>query len=38
MERLLPVETPWGDDNVRLQDPAGLQVTLFQARELPARP
>jgi catechol 2,3-dioxygenase-like lactoylglutathione lyase family enzyme len=42
MERLLangatlvhpPVETPWGDYNVRLQDPDGLQVTLFQVRE-----
>lgn len=42
MERLLangatlvhpPVETPWGDFNVRLQDPDGLQVTLFQTRE-----
>lgn len=42
MERLLahgatlvhpPVETPWGDYNVRLQDPDGLQITLFQARE-----
>jgi catechol 2,3-dioxygenase-like lactoylglutathione lyase family enzyme len=42
MERLLangatlvhpPVITPWGDYNVRLQDPDGLQVTLFQARE-----
>jgi methylmalonyl-CoA/ethylmalonyl-CoA epimerase len=42
MERLLangatlvhpPVLTPWGDDNVRLQDPDGLQVTLFQARD-----
>lgn len=40
MERLLahgatlvhpPVGTPWGDYNVRLQDPDGLQVTLFQA-------
>jgi methylmalonyl-CoA/ethylmalonyl-CoA epimerase len=40
MERLLangatlvhpPVVTPWGDYNVRLQDPDGLQVTLFQA-------
>ncbi len=39
MERLLaqgatlvhpPVMTPWGDYNVRLQDPDGLQVTLFQ--------
>jgi len=25
-----PVRTPWGDYNVRLQDPNGLQVTLFQ--------
>jgi methylmalonyl-CoA/ethylmalonyl-CoA epimerase len=42
MERLLangatlvhpPVMTPWGDENVRLQDPDGLQVTLFQARD-----
>jgi uncharacterized glyoxalase superfamily protein PhnB len=40
MERLLangatlvhpPVQTPWGDYNVRLQDPEGIQVTLFQA-------
>ena len=40
MERLLskgallvhpPVVTPWGDTVVRLQDPEGLQVTLFQA-------
>jgi len=39
MERLLsngatlvhpPVLTPWGDYNVRLQDPEGMQVTLFQ--------
>lgn len=39
MERLLsngamlvhpPVVTPWGDYNVRLQDPEGMQVTLFQ--------
>lgn len=39
MERLIahgatfvhaPVVTPWGDLNVRLQDPDGLQVTLFQ--------
>jgi catechol 2,3-dioxygenase-like lactoylglutathione lyase family enzyme len=28
-----PVVTPWGDHNVRLQDPDGLQVTLFQAPE-----
>ena len=42
MERLLangatlvhePVLTPWGDYNVRLQDPDGLQVTLFQTAE-----
>src|SRR5690349_12094327 len=40
MERLLangatlvhaPVQTPWGDHNVRLQDPDGMQVTLFQS-------
>ena len=44
MERLLahgatlihePVQTPWGDTNVRLQDPDGLQVTLFQSPEHP---
>lgn len=42
MERLLahgatlvhePVLTPWGDYNVRLQDPDGMQVTLFQSTE-----
>ena len=41
MERLLahgatlvhqPVVTPWGDTNVRLQDPDGMQITLFQAQ------
>ena len=26
-----PVVTPWGDRNVRLQDPDGLQITLFEA-------
>lgn len=40
MERLLvhgailvhpPITTPWGDRNVRLQDPDGMQITLFQA-------
>ena len=40
MERLLahgatlihqPVMTPWGDYNVRLQDPDGIQITLFQS-------
>jgi predicted enzyme related to lactoylglutathione lyase len=25
-----PVLTPWGDMNVRLQDPDGIQITLFQ--------
>jgi catechol 2,3-dioxygenase-like lactoylglutathione lyase family enzyme len=25
-----PVITPWGDSNVRFQDPDGLQITLFQ--------
>ena len=39
MERLLdhgamlvhpPIITPWGDYNVRLQDPDGTQITLFQ--------
>ena len=42
MERLLahgatlvhpPVITPWGDTNVRLQDPDGMQITLFQIPE-----
>ena len=41
MERLLahgatlvhpPVMTPWGDYNVRLQDPDGMQVMLFQPK------
>lgn len=41
MERLLangatlvhaPVITPWGDYNARLQDPDGMQITLFQSR------
>ena len=26
-----PVQTPWGDFNVRFQDPDGMQITLFQA-------
>lgn len=25
-----PIITPWGDTNVRFQDPDGLQITLFQ--------
>jgi predicted enzyme related to lactoylglutathione lyase len=42
MERMLangatlvhePVMTPWGDYNVRLQDPDGMQITLFQVKE-----
>ncbi len=28
-----PVITPWGDHNVRLQDPDGMQITLFESRE-----
>jgi methylmalonyl-CoA/ethylmalonyl-CoA epimerase len=41
MERMLangatlvhePVMTPWGDYNVRLQDPDGMQITLYQAQ------
>jgi catechol 2,3-dioxygenase-like lactoylglutathione lyase family enzyme len=28
-----PVVTPWGDRNARVQDPDGLQVTLFQAMD-----
>ena len=27
-----PVKTPWGDFNVRLQDPDGMQITLFQTK------
>ena len=27
------VVTPWGDHNVRLQDPDGMQITLFQTRD-----
>ena len=30
-----PVVTPWGDHNARLQDPSGMQITLFQE---PAQP
>ncbi len=26
-----PVMTPWGDLNARVQDPDGMQITLFQA-------
>jgi hypothetical protein len=27
-----PVLTPWGDTNVRLRSPEGLQVTLYQVK------
>lgn len=27
------VTTPWGDINIRLQDPDGMQITLFQSKE-----
>lgn len=42
MERMLangatlvhePVMTPWGDYNVRLQDPDGMQITLYQVQK-----
>ena len=42
MERLLangatlvhpPIVTPWGDTNVRIQDPDGMQITLFQVTD-----
>ncbi len=42
MERLLahgatqihpPVVTPWGDQNVRFQDPDGMQITLYQVSD-----
>ena len=29
----LPIVTPWGDTNVRLQDPDGMQITLFQVSD-----
>lgn len=32
-----PVMTPWGDYNVRLEDPDGMQVTLFEAAAQSAR-
>ena len=32
-----PVMTPWGDYNVRLQDPDGMQVTLFQVSTPPEK-
>jgi methylmalonyl-CoA/ethylmalonyl-CoA epimerase len=28
-----PVVTPWGDYNVRVQDPDGMQITLYQIAE-----
>jgi uncharacterized glyoxalase superfamily protein PhnB len=30
-----PVITPWGDRNVRVQDPDGMQVTLYQVPDQP---
>jgi len=27
------VQTPWGDRNVRFQDPEGMQITLYQSGE-----
>lgn len=30
-----PVLTPWGDHNARIQDPDGIQITLFQKPEAP---
>jgi hypothetical protein len=27
-----PVVTPWGDRNARVQDPDGMQVTLFEEK------
>lgn len=32
-----PVVTPWGDRNARLQDPDGLQVTLYQVADSQAQ-
>ena len=32
-----PVLTPWGDLNARVQDPDGMQITLFQPREAGAK-
>jgi len=29
----VPVVTPWGDQNVRFQDPDGMQITLYEASE-----
>ena len=28
-----PVVTPWGDQNVRFQDPDGMQITLYQTSD-----
>ncbi len=28
-----PIVTPWGDQNVRFQDPDGMQITLYQASD-----
>ena len=31
-----PIVTPWGHHNVRVQDPVGLQISLFQVLEPPS--
>lgn len=28
-----PILTPWGDINIRIQSPEGLQITLFQVKD-----
>jgi uncharacterized glyoxalase superfamily protein PhnB len=28
-----PVTTPWGDQNVRFEDPEGMQITLYQSQD-----
>ncbi len=28
-----PIVTPWGDQNVRFQDPDGMQITLYQTSD-----
>ena len=30
-----PVLTPWGDYNVRLEDPDGMQITLYEVQDNP---
>ena len=33
-----PVVTPWGDQNVRFEDPDGMQITIYQAHDPPGMP